>query len=99
MSISPGIMKVLSDVTGEPRVDLAIHDIIIDAVEHRLEKIQTEMKTFEEKYLMPFKEFDIKFQSELIPDQFSYTVEKDYLEWEGLISRQRRLESILQSII
>lgn len=99
MSISPGIMKVLSDVTGEPRVNLAIHDIIIDAVEHRLEKIQTEMKSFEEKYLMPFKEFDIKFQSELIPDQFSYKVEKDYLEWEGLMSRQRRLEAILQSII
>ncbi|MDD5434087.1 MAG: hypothetical protein PH343_01530 [Nitrospira sp.] len=93
------MMKALSDITGEPRVDLAIHDIIMDAVEHRLEKIQGEIKTFEEKYLMPFKEFDIKFQSELIPDQFTYPVEKDYLEWEGLLSRQRRLEAILQSII
>ena len=99
MSISPNILKVLSDITGEPRVDLAIHDIIRDAVEHRLEKIQIELTGLEEKYLMPFKGFDIKFQSEIIPGQFSYPVEKDYLEWEGLIHRQIRLEEILRSII
>ena len=99
MSISPNIIKVLSDITGEPRVDLAIHDIIRDALEHRLEKIQIELKGFEEKYLMSFKEFDTRFQSEKLPDQFSYSIEKDYLEWEGLIHRQRRLEEISRCII
>ena len=99
MSISPNIMKVLSDITGQSRVDLAIHDIIRDAIEHRLEKIYIEIKGLEDKYLMSFKEFDLKFQSELIPDQFSHSVEKDYLEWEGLVSRRRKLEEILRYII
>ncbi|MBI5193942.1 MAG: hypothetical protein HZA08_10945 [Nitrospirae bacterium] len=99
MSISPNIAKALSDITGQPKVELAIHDIIRDAVEHRLEKIHSEIKRLEEKYLMPFKEFDMKFQSEMIPDQFSYSVEKDYLEWEGLVSRKGKLEEILKYIL
>ncbi len=96
MSISPNIVKALTDLTGEPRLDLAIHEIIKDAVEHRMEKLQVKIKELEKKYQMSFIEFDQKFQAKEIPDQFGYMVESDYLEWEGLISRYKRLEEILR---
>ncbi len=96
MSISPNIVKALTDLTGEPRLDLAIHEIIKDAVEHRMEKLQVKIKELEKKYQMSFIEFDQKFQAKEISDQFGYMVESDYLEWEGLISRYKRLEEILR---
>lgn len=98
MNISPGMVKALTDMTGEPRIDIAIREIIRDAVEHRMERLQKEIEHLTEKYQMRFEEFDREFQAKEIPEQFSYDIEKDYLEWEGLISRRRKLEDILQMV-
>jgi hypothetical protein len=58
MTISANILKALTEITGEPRVELAIREIIKDSVEHRIQKIEQEINTFEKKYNMNFKEFD-----------------------------------------
>jgi len=87
MIISANISKTLMEITGEPRADIAILEIIEDAVEHRIEKISAEIKGLEEKYSMTFGEFKKRFEAGEIPEAFSYEVETDYLEWEGLVSR------------
>lgn len=99
MNISPGVLKTIVDITGEPRIDMAIHDILKDAVELRMEKLEKKIKEYEEKYSMAFDEFDKKFQSEEISRQFSFPVETDYLDWEGLISRRKKLEKIIPGIL
>ncbi|MEK7241869.1 MAG: hypothetical protein AAB048_03725, partial [Planctomycetota bacterium] len=58
MNISPGMVKALTDMTGEPRIDIAIREIIRDAVEHRIERLQKEIEHLTEKYQMRFEEFD-----------------------------------------
>lgn len=99
MNISPNMVKALTDITGEPRINLALHEIIRDAVEHRMERFQTQINDFEEKYKMSFDKFDQKFQANEIHDQFSYLVENDYLEWEGVISRYKRLKNIFGRVV
>lgn len=94
MTISTNILKALTEITGEPRVELAIMEIIKDSVEHRIQKIEQEIKTLEKKYSMNFKEFEQKFQREQIPDQYSYETERDYLEWEGLETRLKKYQSL-----
>jgi len=99
MTLATNISKTLLELTGEPRAEVAIYELMKDAVEHRIEKIETEMKKLEDKYRMTFKDFMEKFQKEEIPDSYGYNVESDYLEWEGLISRLNKYKSLLNSLI
>ena len=98
VTISPGMLKALVDFTGEPRADLAIRLALKDAVRFRLEEIERGLRRFEEKYGRNFAEFEKAFQNEEIPAAYSYEVEGDYLEWEGLLSRKKRMEKILEGL-
>ncbi len=99
MTISTNISKTLIDITGEPRTELAIIEIMKDAVEHRIEKIESEIKKYEEKYGMSFEVFKDKFEKEEIPDAYSHEIEMGYLEWEGLVSRYKKYISILDNYV
>ena len=94
--LSPGVLKALLDFTGEPRVDIAVRLALRDAARFKLGELESDIERFEEKYRMTFPEFERAFQSEEIPDTFSYEVESDYLEWEGLMSRKSRIEDVLR---
>lgn len=96
--ISPGVLKALTDFTGEPRMDIAVRLVLRDAAQFKLRELEHGIQRFEEKYGMPFPEFKRAFQSEEIPDAFSYEVESDYLEWEGLLSRKKRAEDVLRCL-
>ncbi len=98
MTISTNIFKTLIDITGEPRTELAIIEIMKDAVEHRIEKIEAEIKKYEEKYEMSFEDFKDKFEKEEVPDAYSHEVEMSYLEWEGLVSRYKKYISTLAAL-
>ncbi len=89
-------LKALTELTGEPRFEVALLIALSDAVEHRLEKINAATYNYEQKYGMSFNEFQGRGQEKNIPAQFSYEVESDYLEWDGLLSRKKKLEDILQ---
>lgn len=99
MTLATNISKTLLEVTGEPRVEIAIYGLLKDAIEHRIEKIEAEIKRLEGKYRMPFKEFADRFNKGEISDSFGYAVETDYLEWEGLVSRLNKYKSLLDSLL
>jgi hypothetical protein len=92
--ISPQLLKVLTDVTGEVKLDNALRIVAQEAVAHRLERIAEQMRALEQKYGISFEQFDERFQAGEIPSQHGYEVEQDYLEWEGLLCRQRRLKEV-----
>jgi hypothetical protein len=99
MTIATNISKALMDITGEPRPEIAILELMRDAIDHRIEKIETEIRKYEERHRMTFKEFKDKFEKGNIPDSYSYNVETDYLEWEGLISRLSNYKSLLSTLL
>lgn len=97
MTLAAGISKTIMEITGEPRVELAVVALLEDAVEHRIEKIEAAIKIYEKKYGMSFEEFKKRFEKGEIPDSYSYNKETDFLEWEGLVSRIRRYRAILEN--
>ena len=99
MAIATNISKTLLEITGEPRIEIAILELLKDAIEHRIEKINAEIKNLEGKYLMSFEEFKNKFNSGKIPDSYSYSIETDYIEWEGLVNRLSKYNSLLSTLI
>jgi hypothetical protein len=98
MTVAINISKVLMDITGEPRTELAILQIMKDAIEHRIEKIEAEIKKYENKYKMTFGVFKEKFEKAEIAEPYSYNVENDYLEWEGLVNRYTKYNSMLATL-
>ena len=92
-------LKALTELTGKPRFDVALLITLRDAIEHRLEKINVAIQNYERKYDMSFEQFRARGEENNIPDQFSYEVEDDYLEWEGLVSRKEKLLKINQWLV
>lgn len=97
--IPKAALRALTELTGEPRQDLALIIALKDAIEHRLGKIDLAILELEEKYGMTFDKFKTQGEQGKISDQYSYGVESDFLEREGLISRKRNLENIQQWLI
>jgi len=92
-------LKALIELTGQPQVDVALLMTLRDAVEHRLEKIVSALRDYEQKYGMTFQQFEIQARTGEMPDRFSYEKEKDYFEWDSLVTRKSKLEEIQRWLV
>ena len=82
----------MRELTGEPRPEVALLLVLRAAYAHRLEQIEADLASFEEKYGMPFDAYRARWESEDRDEDYAWEAERDYLEWEGLITQKRRLE-------
>jgi len=87
-----GTIRALHEITGEARPEVALVLVLKDAVSYRLESIDEKLRMFEEKYGMTFEEFKERWEREDREEDYSWEAEQDYLEWEALVTRKRRLE-------
>ncbi|MCB0112581.1 MAG: hypothetical protein R2873_21495 [Caldilineaceae bacterium] len=85
--------QALRELTGEVQPDAALTLALRDAFAYRLEQIQEQLHAFEEKYGMPFADYKTRWESGDQEEDYSWEAERDYLEWEALITRKRRLEN------
>ena len=88
--------KILVDITGEHRLDIAISMTLKDAAKYRLNEINERIRNFSDKYKADFDKFEKLWKEGKIKDKFSYNTEKDYLEWDSLMTRKNKLERILK---
>jgi hypothetical protein len=94
MTVTKSLERILMDLTGEPRPDVALHVALRDAVAHRLELVESEISKMEGKYHLTFPDFKTRWEQGKIDQKYSYEVEKDYWEWEGFVSRKNKLQEI-----
>ncbi len=95
-SIPKAVLRALIELTGQPQLDVAIPMALRDAVEHRLQQVEAAIQTYENRYGMSFPEFEARGREGTLPDRFSYEVERDYFEWDSLVTRRAKLEEIRQ---
>lgn len=50
---------------------------------------EQEISEYEVKYRATFTEFARAWEQGEIPDRHSHTVERDYMEWEGLVAEKQ----------
>lgn len=104
MALSPTVVpkpahKVLKELTGEARPDLALPLALKDLVRLRLEAAEAKIAAFEEKYDMGFVQFKEAWERGDVADPYSYAVEKDYWEWEAAVTDKAKLESLQDSLL
>jgi len=85
---------LLTELTGEPRPEVALLLVLKDAIAYRLEKITAGLKVYEDKYGMSFDKYKHLWETVDRPEHYTYEAEMDYLEWEALITRKKRLEGV-----
>lgn len=97
-AISKPIHKILTDLTGERRFDVALHLATKDLVRLKLKEAEGQRKQFEERYQMDFETFKRAWDEGQIADKYSYEVERDYWEWEAAVTDEKRLQEMLEEL-
>ena len=96
--ISKPIYRILSGLTHESRLEVALPLAIKDWVRLRLKETRERRDAFEQRYQASFSDFKQAWQEGRVPDKHSYKVERDYWEWEATVTDEERLKQMLESL-
>jgi len=96
--ISKPIYRVLTDLTGEPRLEVALPLAIKDLVRLKLQEVTEQRRVFEQRYGLEFTAFAQAWDEGRIADKHSYEVERDYWEWEAAVTDEEQLFQMLESL-
>jgi hypothetical protein len=89
--VSKPVYRILTDLTGEPRVEVALPIAIKDWVRLKLKEVREQQATFERRYGMDYADFRQAWEQGQIANQRSYEVERDLWEWEATVTDEERL--------
>jgi len=92
--ISKPVYQILSELTQEPRLEVALPLAVKDLVRLRLKEAVDQRTQFEERYVMTFSEFEQNWEQGQIPAPHSFAVEQDYWEWEAAVTDEMRLREL-----
>ena len=97
--ISKPIFRVLTDLTQENRLEVALPIAIKDLLRLKRKESQEQMEAFEQRYGMDFSTFRQAWGEDRIADKHSYAVERDYWEWEAATTDEARLQEMLENLL
>lgn len=96
--ISKPIYRILCDLTQEPRVEVALPLAVKDLIRLKLKETRERRQEFELRYGMDWAAFEPAWQAGHILNAHSYEVERDYWEWEAVVTDEKRLPAMLESL-
>ena len=96
--ITKPIYRILTDLTREERIEVALPLAMKDWVRLQLRETQAQRRQFEQLYGMDFAAFKRDWHEGRVPDAHSYEVERVYWEWEASITDEERLQQIAESL-
>ncbi len=99
VTISKPMHRILSNLTGENRAEVALELAAKDLLRLKLRQVEERVKEFESRYQMQFAEFKQAWDAEKIPDRHSYEVERDYWEWEAAVSDEKKYRQMLDELL
>ncbi|MBI5749899.1 MAG: hypothetical protein HZA00_12330 [Nitrospinae bacterium] len=87
ITVSPQIGEFLIKVTQLPDIEAALKRVLTEYLDLKISDLKAKIKGYESKWKMTFKEFEGACKNKTLKtDVYSYEVEKDFWEWEGLES-------------
>ena len=97
LNVAVETLSYLDYVEGETMTEkiLSLVDTHFTA---QLQACEKESRQYELKYGMTFVEFAVLWDKDEIPERWSHTVERDYMEWEGLEAERRKWLSLLSNL-
>lgn len=82
-------------ITHLPDIDAALKKVLTEYLDLKIADLRAKIKAYESKWKMTFAEFESACKNKaLSADTYSYEVEKDFWEWEGMESLLKYHEEI-----
>jgi hypothetical protein len=97
--ISKPIYQILTTLTQESRLEVALPLAIKDWVRLKFKEAVEQREAFEQRYGMDFPSFKQAWTSGNVPNEHSHEVERDYWEWEAAATDEDRLRQILENLL
>lgn len=98
LEIDKDIYNALVESFGEDALKEKLDDILLSAIENRVDQYTREILKFEGKYGVSFKEFEKIWDEGKVEDRHSYEIEGDFIDWEMLEMEKRELLSALAKL-
>jgi hypothetical protein len=98
-TISKPVQRLLTDLTGEARFDVALNLAVKDLIRLKLGEAERQRLGFEERYRMDFETFKQAWDEGRITDRYAYEVERDFWEWEAAVTNEKRLREMLEELL
>ena len=93
--MSPKLSEVLVKTTRAKDIDDALNKIFSEYLELKLKKLQQTIEEFEKKWDMSFEKFKKRTkENTLKSDIYSFDTEKDYWQWEEVVTLRKHYEKI-----
>ncbi|MBX7234334.1 MAG: hypothetical protein K1X65_08115 [Caldilineales bacterium] len=93
-TLSPALLPHIEAVVG-PTLDDKLMALLETYLTTQLRACEQEIGEYEVKYRTTFAEFAQAWEDDQTPAKYDHTVERDFMEWEGLLAeKQRWLQSL-----
>ena len=97
--ISKPLYQIFTDLTQEPRIEVALWLAVKDWLRLRLKEARSAQEQFEQRYGLLFAGFKLAWEAGQVPDAYSYPVERDHWEWEATVTDMERLTQMWESLL
>ncbi|MEA3338971.1 MAG: hypothetical protein U9R15_03300 [Chloroflexota bacterium] len=97
LDIAVETLSYLDYIEGETMTDKLLA-LVATHFAAQLRACEMESKQYEMKYGTTFVEFAARWENDEISERWSHTVERDYMEWEGLEAEKRNWLSLLSDL-
>jgi hypothetical protein len=97
ITLPDNIIHILDVIPGETREDKLVN-LLAESIAVKLKECDAQILEFETRYGMSFEDFEQAWKEKLLGDPFSYSLEKDYMEWEGFYLEKRKWLSLLKEV-
>jgi hypothetical protein len=96
--ISKPLQRILFDLTGEDRLDVALQLATKDLLRLKLKEAEEQLAAFQKRYAMDFESFKREWNDNTILNRHSYEVEKDFWEWETADTDRKKIWQMLEHL-
>ena len=97
ITLPDNIVHILDTTPGETRGDKLLN-LLTGNIAAKLRECDARIVEFETNYGMSFVDFEKAWKEKLFGDPLSYSLEKDYMEWEGFCLEKERWLSLLREL-
>ena len=97
ITLPDNIVHILDTTPGETRGDKLLN-LLTGNIAAKLRECDARIGEFETNYGMSFVDFEKAWKEKLFGDPLSYSLEKDYMEWEGFCLEKERWLSLLREL-
>jgi len=97
VALSPQIASHLKTIEGHTNDDKLLR-LLETYLASQIRACEQEISDYEVKYRSTFAEFAQDWERDEIPNKHDHAVERDYMEWEGLVAEKHNWLEQLRSL-